>query len=450
MMMKQVGWLALLSLARCWSPSALRRSPRATTLRMAAQPVCVVVGPREGLASAVAVTLRQHGAWHVETWDQQRETAGPPASIRDALAVVVTADAGMDVVSEPVRLPIRTLLASTGAALERFVLIGASSEAVPSGFSLPFLGAAGDGDESDLANACTERGFAAVVLRHGPLFGGVPGNEPVAFLSGPLAEPVLDDDYTLLSALVSRVNSRDDGLRSRRQTVAEAAARVSTVPASVIAASRGVATQLTVFSAEGEGPTDSEWDRMLARALDSSEGVELLNQEFGAADAKKLRGWLATTWGPATLRTISATLVRSGSRPVLVQASDRGATILWEMLEGGRVIPSGSLEIVVEEGTDVAPPALRVLRFDARGAASSLGLVGEDEILQRLLEGLTQQYAKGVISKTADTIPAVPVPGIAAPEPAAARPTPPPASDSETPAEVPSSRKRATRSPRRQ
>ena len=133
-----------------------------------------------------------------------------------------------------------------------------------------------------------------------------------------------------------------------------------------------------------------------------------------------------------------------------MQASDRGATILWEMLEGGRVIPSGSLEIVVEEGTDVAPPALRVLRFDARGAASSLGLVGEDEILQRLLEGLTQQYAKGVISKTADTIPAVPVPGIAAPEPAAARPTPPPASDSETPAEVPSSRKRATRSPRRQ
>ena len=52
--------------------------------------------------------------------------------------------------------------------------------------------------------------------------------------------------------------------------------------------------------------------------------------------------------------------------------------------------------------------SVRVLRFDGRGAASAVGLVGEDEILQRLLEGLTQQYAKGVISKPTVRAPAVP------------------------------------------
>ena len=53
-----------------------------------------------------------------------------------------------------------------------------------------------------------------------------------------------------------------------------------------------------------------------------------------AKDREGLARCNSRNLGPRHTENLSDTLtVRSGSRPVLVQASDRGATILWEMLE---------------------------------------------------------------------------------------------------------------------
>ena len=456
------------------------RTMRCSAPMMASQdPIAVVCGPRSGLASAVTNALQSAGGWQVQAWDQ-RESAAPPACTRDAAAVILTADTG-EIAGDggpAVALPVRTLLSSTGARLERFVLVTANdmptvvSNELP---SLPFFRdkeSAGDGGAVELEEACASRGFAAVMLRHGELFGGIPGNEPLPFRGGPMLEPVLDDDFTLRAALVTRMStpaavSEDAKLRSRRQTVAEAAAGAAAASPTVIAASRNQLTELSVYSAEGDAPTSAEWARMLERAMDSSEGVELMQVEFGTMDAPRFTSWLVTTWGPTTLRTISASMVRSGSRPVAARASDRGATIRWETLENGRIVPTGSLEFLIDTGSDLTSPSLRVLRLDGAGSPTSRSLVGEDEILRRLVEGLTVQYTKGVVTRgqsqdagsvsdgaVASTMP--PPPPLPPPPP----PPPPPQSAllpqpsseaADTPPSIPTTRTRAPRAsgPRR-
>ena len=177
------------------------------------------------------------------------------------------------------RLPIRKAALNQAAGQHGrssgapFVAIGASSEAVPSnGYSLPEVPGGRRRWRRERSGervyGTFEERFAAVVLHHGQSLRRLPGNEPVAFLSGPLAEPVLDDDYTLLSALVSRVNSRDDGLRSRRQT------RCSRWLPRLLCLTARIRHRCEPWRRDtadgvqcrGRGATDSEWDRMLARA----------------------------------------------------------------------------------------------------------------------------------------------------------------------------------------
>ena len=62
----------------------------------------------------------------------------------------------------------------------------------------------GPGSWASVKAAAASKGVKCYTLKHGRIFGGVPGAEPLPFQGGPMKEPVLDEHYVARAVMLSR------------------------------------------------------------------------------------------------------------------------------------------------------------------------------------------------------------------------------------------------------
>lgn len=266
--------------------------------------------------------------------------------------------------------------------------------------NLPVIGGGAAGDWSRVQAASSA---PCVSLRCGRLFGGVPGTEPMAFLSGPQRRPELDEHYAARAVVLSRSEgllsvkaSMDPGAvqaRTSRLMLAETAYRI----AAETAGGRRFAPTITVVSLDGKEPAEPQWSQLLDR-VDEDMGIELFQTTFAEVpDPQRLRNWLAREWAPVALSSISTYTKRYGARPVSTRETEMGLAIRWEdATKDFQVYTAGEVLVDLDEapGPPGSPPRLRMTRADARGQKLSTPLPGEDEIIQRLAEGIEQTVFK--------------------------------------------------------
>jgi len=185
-------------------------------------------------------------------------------------------------------------------------------------------GAGQSGTYEALAQVATAAGARKVCLvRHGRVFGGTPGKEPVPFTTGPCKEPQLAEHYeaqaVALSASAAVLQARNNNplgrvqLRSGRPALAELTRRLL-APSAV-----APPPEITLLSLEGAAPSEVEWKAQFARLNEVVNGVGLLRVAFESVPKPQaLVQWLTLDWGTATLSSISSYTKRAGARPVVI------------------------------------------------------------------------------------------------------------------------------------
>ena len=154
------------------------------------------------------------------------------------------------------------------------------------------------------------------LFRYGKLSGGIPGAEPLPFLSMPLLEPELHPSYVLNTVLLNPISSSDDSSKvtaSMKNAASEIVTRNSLAEAIVQLVSRttsasrkGPPVVVDSFIQSIEGPVmgPAEWDKAFGRlvvAASKDANVELLMMDFGAVPKDRLPAfgaWLVDTWFP--------------------------------------------------------------------------------------------------------------------------------------------------------
>lgn len=293
------------------------------------------------------------------------------------------------------------------------------SFSMPSMPKLPDLGGFFGGGASGqattyeaLAQVATASGARKVcVVRHGRIFGGTPGQEPVPFTTGPCKAPRLAEHFeaqaVALSASSAVLRARDNNplgrvqQRSGRPALAELTRRLLAplgAAASGGASASGSAPppppEVTLLSLDGAAPTEAEWAAQFARLYEVANGVGLLRVAFDSVPKPQaLAQWLTLDWGAATLSTISSYTKRAGARPVVIAPvrPDEGGLgaavrVRWEDLASDGSMEAravGALLVCVGPvaGGGGAKWALTVSR-EGPEPGSSLGtpLPGEDEV----------------------------------------------------------------------
>lgn len=270
---------------------------------------------------------------------------------------------------------------------------GESSAA--SGGLLSGLFGGGKGTFEGLQTAAAQAQKQLVVLEHGALFGGIPGAEPVPFLTGPQLSPELDPHFSDRAVQLSRsgkllAKGGDHTARTARMALAETVSRLVTGGAVGASGGMGLARRISVLSFPGAAPNDGEWDQLLAR-VDGRLGVELLSIAFDeVVNARGLLRFLQFSWAPKALRELPTYMRTQGSRPVQTEEMEDGVGVRWRDPSGQR---NDGLVLVqlAEEGQ----PRLRVTRVDADGKPRPTPLDGDEELLQALVEAVEETvYAK--------------------------------------------------------
>ncbi|KAG5179568.1 hypothetical protein JKP88DRAFT_349925 [Tribonema minus] len=398
-----------------------------------------VVGPKSGISQAVADRLMAEGGARniVYLGDEILGLGSSGASV-----VILAGDAGEG--SAPADDLVLRALPSLPSSLQYLLYVSPSEvEAAPaedtSAGAKPSGGVAGlvslfkGGPESPLTavrQLTTGQSAAKVIVMHtGRLFGPAAGPDPVPFLTGPKAEPKLNECWARRAALVGvgTLLAQTRGAATKRATAAAAVAQYLR-SGGVAPAARGA--EFSVVSADGPPPSEEEWAEELARVGgDAAAGAAVLAIEFDAMPRRDaLVQWLTESWGPATLRRVESNMIRSGARPVRAAAlraapasayaPGGGAEVIWEAptrnLEvevTGRLQPKAAAAqqqalIASRRSTQVllrdepGSAGMRVVRCDGAGAPQIVPLVGEDEIVQSLLEGINAvAYARGYVTR---------------------------------------------------
>mmetsp|Transcript_11032 Transcript_11032/g.16452 ORF Transcript_11032/g.16452 Transcript_11032/m.16452 type:complete len:437 (+) Transcript_11032:115-1425(+) len=240
-----------------------------------------------------------------------------------------------------------------------------------------------------------------VIIHTGRLFGSSSGSEPVPFLNGPKAEPKLDESWTRRACLMSPgpILSQDKGASTKRKTLASAVAFLIGKGGGSSPKNMG-SSEFSLISVEGDDPNENEWSEQFDRLGSASSGVSVLSLEFKTVkNMKGLIDWLVGSWGPQMLRRIESTMISRGARPVrVIRSEDTGAEVIWEApTKDMEVKIEGRLKILVQE------TRLTVVRCDGDGNTTMIPLVGENEIIQNLLEGInTVAYNKEFVVKKPD------------------------------------------------
>ncbi|CAN0437808.1 unnamed protein product [Pylaiella littoralis] len=379
------------------------RSPSATataTARMAiAAPgddaKVVVCGPADGIAGLVAARLSAVGG--IREVVLADETESLEEQLLGAKVVIGSSDGGPSGEEAPAGLA-DEIVAALPDSSEYLIWVDSPEGRKASKLAKLEIGVLGSllgggFKESLEAVRSVEGNVKCVVVHAGRLFGAARGEEPVPFLTGPKAEPVLDESITRQAVLVGpgTVLSSPEDAATKRSSVADAIERFVDGP------ERKRGLELSVVSVEGFATTDEEWQEELKR-LDDSEGVAVFSIDFDAIEKKdQLMKWLTESWGPAALRKSTAGMLRSGARPVAVAPTPAGLELVWETLtEDLNAVQAGKLSLVVND----EPAGIRVVRVAGPGQPQGKGLSGEEEIVQSLLEGInTVAYPKALVTR---------------------------------------------------
>jgi hypothetical protein len=181
------------------------------------------------------------------------------------------------------------------------------------------------------------------LLRYGTLTGGIPGAEPLPFISMPLLEPELHPSYTLNSVLMTSVQATDDGKApsSLKYAASELCTRDSLAESIVQLLVRAVESkkvaqvELDSFIQSIEGPSSpsqNDWHKIFSRLMSSSSkaaDVELLRLDFETVPKERLQqfsSWLVDTWFPQVLIYCFTIIILTIAVQALIEAD--AATIL--------------------------------------------------------------------------------------------------------------------------
>lgn len=315
------------------------------------------------------------------------------------------------------------------------------------------------GSVDGLKAATKAVGAEFVALKHGRLFGVAVGDEPMPFVAtnslGPAKIPELDEHYAARAVLLfpndatfGNRNTNPLGrvkVRTNRLSLVELIARLledggkgqtDEARGAGVAISRGASRTITLLSLDGAEPTEDEWAGQFHRleaAASGAEGVELLRIAF--ADVPKpsaLHSWMLNDWGARALSSVSTYTKRYGGRPVVVtdgtaqirekKEASSGAEpwavrIRWEDLTEemeaevlGTVVLSLSPSTTATaaatatagerdtgDGSASVAWSLVASRVGADGtSALDQALPAEDELLQRMVEGLETAFSRNL------------------------------------------------------
>ena len=251
-------------------------------------------------------------------------------------------------------------------------------------------------------NGNSNSGFG--VLKYGKLIGGVPGKEPIPFLTMPLLEPELHPSYILNSLILTPLSAASESSANQyaeseictRGSLCEAVCRLTEKALS--SSGKGVEATGFIQSITGPIPSERDWEGLFSRLLSSSsrqEDVQLLQVEMEAINKPTALGnWLVDNWFPSALIDADAATILTGARPVRASkvSTDKDnevkIKILWEDLQSDlTVMTAGALQIEVSPRSN--PPAITVKRLSKGGA-----LPGETMIVDKLVEAINKSVYK--------------------------------------------------------
>lgn len=152
-----------------------------------------------------------------------------------------------------------------------------------------------------------------------------------------------------------------------------------------------------------DAPSDEEWSDDFSRIIEkirSGRGSELFSATFGSVPSvERLADWIATKWAPAILKTYDIAGIRVGARPVYASRSGEGQVeIVWQELKDFKTNVVGKMIIdITNEGLTARRAA-----GDANagfGSVSLKPLAGENILVRRLSDAVTQATEKGLATK---------------------------------------------------
>jgi len=256
-------------------------------------------------------------------------------------------------------------------------------------------------------------------MRYGELF-GLPESSAMAspLVGGPRMEPVLRDEYTMRGIRIDPTLSVSGNTmssmmtRTSRLSLGSAAVKMAltpllTDPTSTIVLEDDLDVCLTSLRGM-ELPTEDDWDDEFERAIDltrDSGGAQLFTASFGSVpNVSRLADWVATKWAPAVLKTYDIAGIRVGARPVYARRvddtdeGDAAVEIQWQEMKNFETFLVGTMRIEVGES------GISAIRGagDAKsgfGSVSRKPLPGEDILVRRLSDAVTQAMEKGLATK---------------------------------------------------
>ena len=241
------------------------------------------------------------------------------------------------------------------------------------------------------------------ILRHGELFGSPESSPDFSPLEGgPRRDPVISEEYTMRNVrvdpfLVSGNVMASTSRRTCRHAVGEAAALLAT------GSLKALMDDISISSQPGtEEWSLDQWNNEFDRVRDlisSGKASTLFRQELIVDNAERLADWLGTKWAPAVMRTYDIAAIRIGARPVYAnRIDDSKVEIVWQELVNFETLIVGKMLLEVsKDGITVTREAGD--RFKGYGEISKKPLPGEDVLVRRLSDAVSQSIDKGLAKK---------------------------------------------------
>jgi len=246
-------------------------------------------------------------------------------------------------------------------------------------------------------------------LRYGELF-GLPESSVMSspFIGGPRRDPILRDEYTMRSIRIDPILSLSGNAmlssttRSSRLSLGNAAARMAlaTLTPTLVDDIDVCLTSLRGMDVPDGADWDEEFERVLEIMKDTGGGAQLFKAQFGnVPSVERLADWIATKWAPTVMKTYDIAGIRVGARPVYAtRMGDASVEIEWQILQDFESRVVGKMTIEVEENGITAVRGAGDPNA-GYGSVSRKPLPGEDILVRRLSDAVTQAVEKGLATK---------------------------------------------------